>query len=91
VTGMSDRRSERDWLVSLFEGGGISAAELSALLASRPGALTRMLTSEFVAAVGALRRGDFREVEVRGFIISAPSHFEGAFLCAKPPNLRCLR
>jgi hypothetical protein len=43
-----------------------------------------MLTNEFVATVGALKRGDFHEVDARGFIISAPSHFEAIFLTSKP-------
>ncbi len=81
---MTDVPTDRDVLEELYSGGGITRTELNYLLGERPGALSRMLTTEFVSTVGALRRGDFHEVHVRGFVISAPSHFEAIFLGAKP-------
>ena len=81
---MPESPTEREVLEELYAGGGIGRAELNHLLGERPGALSRMLTAEFISTVGALRRGDFHEVDVRGFIISAPSHFEAIFLGAKP-------
>jgi hypothetical protein len=81
---MVDVPTEREALEAIYAGGGITRAELSYLLGERPGALSRRLTAEFVGAVGALRRGDFHDVQVRGFIISAPSHFETIFLSARP-------
>jgi hypothetical protein len=81
---MPEVPTDPDVLEELYSGGGITRAELNYLLGERPGALSRMLTAEFVTTVGALRRGDFNEVDVRGFAISAPSHFEAMFLGAKP-------
>jgi hypothetical protein len=81
---MTEVPTDRDVLEGLYAGGGITRAELNYLLGERPGALSRMLTTEFVSAIGALKRGDFHEVDVRGFLISAPSHFESMFLVAKP-------
>jgi hypothetical protein len=81
---MAQVPNDRDVLEELYAGGGLTRAELNYLLGERPGALSRMLTSEFVSTVGALKRGDFHEVDARGFIISAPSHFEAIFLGAKP-------
>jgi hypothetical protein len=81
---MPEVPTDPDVLEELYSGGGITRAELNYLLGDRPGALSRMLTGEFVTTVGALRRGDFNEVDVRGFVISAPSHFEAMFLGAKP-------
>jgi hypothetical protein len=81
---MVDVPTERDALEELFAGGGLSSAELHYLLGERPGALGRTLTREFIATTSALKRGDFHEVEVRGFIISAPSHFETIFTIARP-------
>lgn len=81
---MVDLRVGRDELEELYAGGGLTRAELNHLLGERPGALSRALTREFVSAVGALRRGDFSDVDVRGFLISAPSHFEAIFLIARP-------
>jgi hypothetical protein len=75
---------ERDALEELYVGGGLDRAEVNRLLGERPGALSRMLTTEFISTVGALRRGDFHDVEARGFLISAPSHFEAIFLIARP-------
>ena len=76
--------TEREVLEELYTGGGLTRAELNYLLGERQGALSRMLTTEFVATVGALKRGDFHELDARGFIISAPSHFEAIFLGSKP-------
>ena len=76
--------TERDELEELYSGGGLSRAELNYLLGERPGALSRMLTTELVSTVGALKKGDFHEVNARGFLISAPSHFEAIFLGSKP-------
>ncbi|MCK4969253.1 MAG: hypothetical protein KAS77_01950, partial [Thermoplasmata archaeon] len=76
--------TERDELEELYSGGGLSRAELNYLLGDRPGALSRMLTTELVSTVGALKKGDFHEVDARGFLISAPSHFEAIFLGSKP-------
>jgi hypothetical protein len=76
--------TEREVLEELYAGGGLTRAELNYLLGERQGALSRMLTTEFVSTVGALKRGDFHEVDARGFIISAPSHFEAIFLGSKP-------
>jgi hypothetical protein len=81
---MAEVPTDRDVLEELYAGGGLSRAELNYLLGERPGALSRLLTSEFVSVVGALKRGDFHDVDVRGFIISAPSHFDAIFLGAKP-------
>ena len=81
---MMDRPVERDALEELYAGGGLSRTELNRLLGERPGALSRMLTAEFIDTVGALRSGDFHDVETRGFLISAPSHFESIFLIARP-------
>jgi len=81
---MTDVPIERDRLEALFAGGGITSSELAGLLGERPGALSRALTAELISTVGALRRGDLAEVELRGFLISAPSHFESIFLAAKP-------
>jgi hypothetical protein len=81
---MVDVPTDRDVLEELYAGGGLTRAELNYLLGERPGALSRMLIAEFVATVGALQRGDFHEVDARGFLISAPSHFEAIFLGAKP-------
>jgi len=83
-TSMADVPTERDQLEALFAGGGITSSELASLLGERPGALSRALTAELISTVGALRRGDFAEVDLRGFLISAPSHFESIFLAAKP-------
>ena len=76
--------TDRDALEELYAGGGFSRAELNYLMGERPGALSRMLTTEFVANVGALKKGDFNDVDARGFLISAPSHFEAIFLGSKP-------
>jgi hypothetical protein len=75
---------ERDELEAIYTGGGISRAELNHLLGERPGALSRKLTTEFIHTVGAIRKGDFSVVRVRGFLISAPSHMESIFLGARP-------
>ena len=81
---MVDVPADRDALEALYAGGGITRAELSYLLGERPGALSRRLTAEFVSTLGALKKGDFHQAQVRGFIISAPSHFETIFLSARP-------
>ncbi len=81
---MVDMPVERDALEELYAGSGLDRAELNRLLGERPGALSRMLTTEFISTVGALRRGDFHDVEARGFLISSPSHFEAIFLIARP-------
>ena len=80
---MAEPVADRELLVSLFEGGGITEGELREFLASRPGALSRQLTEDFVRTVGALRRGDFHEVEARGFVIGAPSNLEPLFVVAR--------
>jgi hypothetical protein len=81
---MVDVPVERDALEELYAGGGLDRAELNRLMGERPGALSRMLTTEFISTLGALRRGDFHDVEARGFLVSAPSHFEAIFLVARP-------
>jgi hypothetical protein len=87
---MVDRTFEREQLEALYAGEGLTRAEVNRLLGERPGALTRHLTTEFISNVGALRTGDFQDVEVRGFVISAPSHFETIFLAARPRLERIL-
>lgn len=82
--------TEREVLEELYAGGGLTRGELNYLLGERQGALSRMLTTEFVSTVGALKRGDFHEADARGFIISAPSHFEAIFLGSKPRLERLL-
>jgi hypothetical protein len=81
--GMAEPITDRELYVHLYEGGGITEGELRELLASRPGALTRHLTAEFIGTVGALRRGDFHEIEARGFVIPAPSNLEPLFVIAR--------
>jgi hypothetical protein len=87
---MVERPFEREELETLFVGGGLTRGEVNHLLGERPGALSRQLTTEFISNVGALRHGDFHDVEVRGFVISAPSHFETIFLAARPRLERIL-
>ena len=81
---MPDKRFNREFLEELFSGEGLSRRELNHILGKRPGALSRFLTSEFISNIGAVKRGDFEVVGVRGFVISAPSHFETLFLSSKP-------
>jgi hypothetical protein len=81
---MVDVPTEKEELEALYAGGGLSRAELAYLTGERSGALERNLTREFISQTSALRKGDFREVEMRGFVISAPSHFESVFLAARP-------
>ena len=87
---MVDVPTEREELETLYVGEGLTRTEVNRLLGERSGALSRHLTNEFISTVGALRRGDFHDVEVRGFIISAPSHFESIFLAARPRLERIL-
>lgn len=81
---MVDVATDRDLLEELYSRGGLSRADLNHLMGERPGALSRRLTAEFISATGALRTGDLHEVTVRGFVISAPSHFDAIFLGARP-------